>query len=78
MKSDLSYREWDKLLKSNPILAANYLQWKAKIFSKEIVLNGTLSKTTKHALSIRFQKKFTWIFNAQNIQDKVDMAYLIL
>ena len=59
------------------MLVSRYIQYKVKVFFKEIILDGPLGKTKYYATRIEFRERsnphassFLWIFNAPNIQNE--------
>ena len=81
---NLSYQERCNLLNNNRVLVARHFQYKAEVFFKEIILDGSLGKTRYYAIRIEFQGRgsphahsFIFIFNASNIQNEADYIEFI-
>ena len=81
---NLSYQERCNLLNNNRVLVARHFQYKAEVFFKEIILDGSLGKTRYYAIRIEFQERgsphahsFIFIFNAPNIQNEADYIEFI-
>ena len=81
---NLSYQERCNLLNNNRVLVARHFQYKAEVFFKEIILDGSLGKTRYYAIRIEFQGRgsphahsFIFIFNAPNIQNEADYIEFI-
>ena len=81
---NLSYQERCNLLNNNRVLVARHFQYKAEVFFKEIILDGSLGKTRYYAIRIEFQERgsphahsFIFIFNAPNIQNEANYIEFI-
>ena len=74
---DLAYQNKCKLLNKNPVLMARHFQFRVEIFFKEIILDGTLSKTKYYNITVEFWVRrsphihsFLWIVNAPILSEK--------
>ena len=82
---NMAYQERCNTLNTNPVLVARHFQNRVEIFSKKIVLDGPLGKTSYYAIRVEFQVRgsphihsFIWILNAPKLSKETKDEYIQL
>ena len=68
---NFAYHKRCQLLNSNPVLVARHFQYRAEVFFKEIIIDGSLWKIKYYAIHVEFQVRgsphvhcFLWVMNS--------------